>query len=61
MRTPDASYMRSRCFLTVGGEMPERSATCAVVVQNDSGMPGIAEHVWWPAAHDNEPAAFAKR
>lgn len=24
-------------------------------------MSGIAEQVWWPAAHDNEPAAFAKR
>lgn len=24
-------------------------------------MAGVAEQVWWPAAHDNEPAAFAKR
>lgn len=24
-------------------------------------MTGLAEQVWWPAAHDNEAAAFAKR
>lgn len=24
-------------------------------------MAGVAEQVWWPAAHDNEAAAFAKR